>query len=172
MHDNPTDFVLDILIEANRVPAVLTKLIDAYKQSSVNLEFSFSDPSNVPTINGINNSNQSIQKIEVEPAQDWRTEIFYVSQRTLKNAIRNPALALAQVVVSIMMGLLVGLVFYDLRKTTDTGAQDRFGTIFFIIVNQVFSAMSAVEPLLQERPLYLHVNTFPSIHRNSEIFYF
>ncbi|CAF4456405.1 unnamed protein product, partial [Rotaria magnacalcarata] len=105
-----------------------------------------------------NTENQELfqSTIVVEAAQALRTEIFYVSQRTLRNALRNPAMALAQVVVSIMIGFLVGLVFYDLKKTTDPGIQDRLGTIFFIVVNQIFSSMSAIEPLLQERVLFLH----------------
>ncbi|CAM4892032.1 unnamed protein product [Rotaria socialis] len=152
LHDNPTDFVLDILIDAHRTPETLTKLNDAYKQSSMHIDVL------ARAQQEDNTENQELfqSTIVVEAAQALRTEIFYVSQRTLRNALRNPAMALAQVVVSIMIGFLVGLVFYDLKKTTDPGIQDRLGTIFFIVVNQIFSSMSAIEPLLQERVLFLH----------------
>ncbi|CAF4082342.1 unnamed protein product, partial [Rotaria magnacalcarata] len=152
LHDNPTDFVLDILIDANRTPETLAKLNDEYKQSSMHIEVL----ARAQQENNTENQELLQSTIVVEAAQALRTEIFYVSQRTLRNALRNPAMALAQVVVSIMIGFLVGLVFYDLKKTTDPGIQDRLGTIFFIVVNQIFSSMSAIEPLLQERVLFLH----------------
>ncbi|CAF2130654.1 unnamed protein product [Rotaria magnacalcarata] len=155
LHDNPTDFVLDILIDANRTPETLAKLNDEYKQSSMHIEVL----ARAQQENNTENQELLQSTIVVEAAQALRTEIFYVSQRTLRNALRNPAMALAQVVVSIMIGFLVGLVFYDLKKTTDPGIQDRLGTIFFIVVNQIFSSMSAIEPLLQERVLFLHEYT-------------
>ncbi|CAF1318262.1 unnamed protein product [Rotaria sordida] len=58
-------------------------------------------------------------------------EIFYLSQRTLRNAVRNPALALSQTVASIVIGLLVGLLFFDLKKTIEPGVQNRLGAILF-----------------------------------------
>ncbi|CAF4381183.1 unnamed protein product [Rotaria socialis] len=140
LHDNPTDFVLDILIDAHRTPETLTKLNDAYKQSSMHIDVL------ARAQQEDNTENQELfqSTIVVEAAQALRTEIFYVSQRTLRNALRNPAMALAQVVVSIMIGFLVGLVFYDLKKTTDPGIQDRLGTIFFIVVNQIFSTVALI----------------------------
>jgi ATP-binding cassette subfamily G (WHITE) protein 2 len=155
-HENPTDFVLDILIDAGRTPETLARLIDAYEESAMHTDLvALGESRN--SLADIENSERLQRKIEVEAAQSLRTEIFYVSQRTLRNAVRNPAMALAQVTVSIMIGFLVGLVFYDMKKTIDPGVQNRLGTIFFIVVNQVFSTMTAIEPLIQERALFLHV---------------
>ena len=156
MHENPTDFVLDILIDANRTPETLERLIDAYKESTMHADLVALGESRNSLAN-IENSERLQRKIKVEAAQSLGTEIYYVSQRTVRNAVRNPAMALAQVTVSIMIGFLVGLVFYDLKKAIDPGVQNRLGAIFFIVVNQVFSTMTAIEPLLQERALFLHV---------------
>lgn len=156
-YDNPTDFVLDILIDAFRTPDILMKLISAYMDSSMH--------TNAITLAKSerkgSSKEQSIRSqgpMEIEAAQSLGKEIYYVSQRTLRNSLRNPAMALAQAIVSILMGFLVGIVFYDLKNTIDPGIRNRQGTIFFIIVNQIFGTMSAVEPLLQERPLFLHVS--------------
>ncbi|CAF1529787.1 unnamed protein product [Rotaria magnacalcarata] len=154
-HENPTDFVLDILIDASQTPDILAKLKDAYSESArhsdlkMNAEFE----NNIPN-RGYSECFQ--HQVSVEAAQSLGREILYVSQRTLRNSLRNPAMALAQVVVSIMMGFLVGFVFYDLKTTTGHGVNNRLGTIFFIIVNQIFSTMTAIEPLLQERALFFH----------------
>ncbi|CAF4830395.1 unnamed protein product, partial [Rotaria sp. Silwood2] len=82
---------------------------------------------------------------------------FYLSQRTLRNAVRNPALALSQTLASIIIGLLAGLLFYELKKTTEPGVQNRLGAIFFIVISQIFSNLTALEPLIKERVLFIRV---------------
>ena len=118
-------------------------------QQSVRYENSLNETENVHRQQG---------NLKVEAAQSFRTEVFYVSQRALRIALRNPAMTLAQVVVSIMIGLLVGLIFYDLKRTADPDVQNRLGGIFFIVVHQIFSTMTAIETLVEERFLFLHVS--------------
>jgi len=157
-HENPTDFVLDILIDASRTPDMLLRLHDTYKQSAMYADIEES-AEHETSLKNIENADRRQGNIEVEAAQSFQAEIFYVSQRTLRIALRNPAMALAQIVVSTMIGLLVGLVYYDLKKTTDPGVQNLLGAIFFIVVNQIFSTMTAIEPLIEERILFLHVSS-------------
>jgi ATP-binding cassette subfamily G (WHITE) protein 2 len=148
-------------------------LNDAYKQSAMYTDMQeFAQQEN--SLNNTQSTDRSQGSVEVEAAQSFQAEIFYVSQRTLRIALRNPAMALAQIVVSIMIALFIGLVFYDLKKTTDPGVQNRLGAIFFIVVNQIFNTMTAIEPLIQERVLFLHVSSSCStntkcIHRLSGI---
>jgi hypothetical protein len=56
------------------------------------------------------------------------------------------------------MGLLVGLVFNDMEPIVDPGVQNRLGAIFFTVVSQIFSTVTALEPLLKERVLFIHVS--------------
>jgi ATP-binding cassette subfamily G (WHITE) protein 2 len=156
LHENPADFALDILIEANHKPEELQKLHEAYLQSPMH--------TNMTMLSKRHSSVGSIQLFrrmrQGSAAHALGTEFFYVSQRTLRNAIRNPALFLSQVVVAIVMGLLVGLVFFDMEPTTDPGVQNRLGAIFFIVVSQIFSTLTAVEPLIKERVLFIHVSVY------------
>ncbi|UJR14432.1 hypothetical protein I4U23_001429 [Adineta vaga] len=154
LHDNPADFALDVLIDANRKSEDLERLTQAYMQSEVSKK--------VDLI-----SQQDIQDDQLErirrtqkgaAARSLAVEIYYVAQRTLKNALRNPALFLSQIVVAIIIGLLVGLVFHDMKRTIDPGIQNRLGAIFFIVVSQIFSTVTALEPLLKERVLFIHEN--------------
>ncbi|CAM4984542.1 unnamed protein product [Rotaria socialis] len=154
-HENPTDFVLDILIDASQTPTILAKLKYAYNEPA-NHSHLKARPEFENNISNRGHFECFQHQIAVEAAQSLGTELLYVSQRTLRNSLRNPAMAIAQVVVSIMIGFLVGLVFYDLKKTTGHGVHNRLGTIFFIVVNQIFSTMTAIEPLLQERALFFH----------------
>ena len=151
MHDNPADYALDTLIDVVQKPTVLTKLNEEYTLEYTN------DPSKCPSIDG--NIERERRKLKVEAARCWKAELRYLSQRTIRNAIRNPALASAQVLVSIVMGLLVGCVFNDIEKTSPIGVKNRQAAIFLMIVSQIFCNLTAIEPLIQERALFIHVRT-------------
>ena len=155
VYDNPADFVLDLLIDASRDSEELTRLRDAYENSTVSATMKTLLTKQSQPDSGIYDCRQPRRTA----ARSFATETFYVAQRTLRNAIRNPILFLAQILVSIIIGLLIGLVFYDLKKTTEPGAHNRLGAIFFMIVSQIFSAVTAVEPLLKERALFIHVSS-------------
>lgn len=154
MYDNPADFALDSLIDAGRKTGELERLDQAYRSSPMH--------ANVVNMIRERSYNDELEKKRRQEkgaaARSLGAEIFYVAQRTLRSAIRNPQLFLAQNMIAITMGLLVGLVFFDLKRTTTPGIQDRLGTLFFIVMNQIFSSLSSLEPLLQERVLFIHVS--------------
>jgi ATP-binding cassette subfamily G (WHITE) protein 2 len=154
-HDNPADFALDVLIKASKTKASFQKLTKAYIHSPINARMA-------DIIADLDPDDNEIYDIDDERPDEenhsFRTEIFYVAQRTLKNAVRNPQLALSQTVVAVVLGFLVGLVFYDMEGTVDKGVQNRLGAIFFIVVSQIFSTVTALEPLLKERVLFIHVS--------------
>ena len=156
MHDNPADFALDALIDASRKPGELDKLDHAYRTSAMH--------TSVIALADVRLHDDSFEKQRRKQqgvaARSITSEIYYLAQRTLRNIIRSPELLLTQTMVSIIMALLVGLVFFDLKRTTVPGVQNRFGTLFFIIINQVFGALSSLEVLLKERVLFIHVSHF------------
>ena len=75
--------------------------------------------------------------------------------------MRNSALLMWQILVAILLGLLTGLLYYQIPRTIGSGVQNRLGGIFFIVVNQIFSTATALEPFIKERALFIHVNTCP-----------
>ena len=156
MYDNPADFALDALIDASRKPGELEKLDQAYRATPMH--------ANVLAITDKQSPREDLERMHRQErgaaARSMGVEIFYVAQRTLRNSIRSPQLFIAQIMISIVLGLLVGVVFFDLKKTTDPGVRDRLGTLFFIVMNQIFSTLSALEPLLKERVLFIHVSFF------------
>ncbi|CAM4957970.1 unnamed protein product [Rotaria socialis] len=153
-HDNPADFVIDVLIDAKENSDKMEKLKLAYENSSM-CEYVM----NRRKQQFIDESFQiRTGRKSVKLKQFIWKEFYYVCQRTLKNTFRNPSLILSQIVVSIILGLLVGLVFFDLKKTTDPGVQNRLGVIFVIVVTQIFSTLTALEPLIKERALFIHEN--------------
>lgn len=152
-HDNPADFVLDILIESSRDLKELDKLNRLHEQSSIFIE----NKKMIDKLWNESTAKKSHLFAGATAARSVLTEIWYVSRRTLKNTLRDPALFLSQSIVAIILGLLVGLVYFDMKLTVDPGMQNRLGAIFFMVVSQVFSTVTALEPLLKERALFIHV---------------
>jgi ATP-binding cassette subfamily G (WHITE) protein 2 len=140
-HNNPADFVLDILIESS------TKLQSVYLHSKIH--------SNLSEM--ITNENEDHCLFEYDRSSRYFREFYYVAQRTFCHVLRNPALVTSQIVSVIIYGLFTGLIFNKLERTIEPGVYNRFGAIFFIISCQVLGSMSALEPLIKERALFIHV---------------
>ncbi|CAF1634227.1 unnamed protein product [Adineta ricciae] len=141
-HDNPADFALDVIIHCNSRSS--TVLQQAYLKSVM-----YSNTENFML------DDQSFNEIISRSRMD---EFYYVCIRTLRNTIRDPAMAASQIIVATLLALLSGLVFNQMQATVETGVQNRLGAIFFIVVNQIYSTATALEPLVQERALFIHEN--------------
>ena len=151
--DNPADFALDVLHEAAGKPA-MDKLYDAYHRSAI-----YISRRTIP-VHSILEPDLSMLP---RPARLFAPDFFYVAQRTLRNAARNSDLVMWQNAVAVILGVLTGLLFYDLPVTIGHGVQNRLGGIFFIVVGQIFSTSTALESFIKERPLFIHVRlTAPS----------
>ncbi|CAF1570157.1 unnamed protein product [Rotaria magnacalcarata] len=154
-NNNIADIALDVSIEANENDEILKNLCTAYINS----------PMRTNVLDMLTNQNDMISSTsvgnhqhlyEINAARSGIREIFYLSQRTLRVVRRRPTLAFAQISVSVILGLLVGTVFFDLEKTTDPGVSNRLGKCFFLIIAQIFSTMTAIEPFIKERSLFIH----------------
>ncbi|XP_055967275.1 broad substrate specificity ATP-binding cassette transporter ABCG2 [Sorex fumeus] len=82
-------------------------------------------------------------------------QLRWISSRSFKNLLGNPQASIAQIIVTIILGLVVGAIFYDL-KNDPTGIQNRAGVLFFLTTNQCFSSVSAVELFVVEKKLFIH----------------
>jgi ATP-binding cassette subfamily G (WHITE) protein 2 len=146
-HDNPADFALDLLIHCNNQSS--TELQTAYLQSIMHANYE----------NLFINENDH-RLIDEVISRSYIDELYYVCIRTFLNTIRDPAMIASQIIVATLLALLTGLVFNKIQATVETGVQNRLGVIFFVIVNQIFSTATALEPLVQERALFIHVKDF------------
>jgi len=146
--DNPADFALDMLNQVTST-SVLNNLCEKYRHSSTD-----NHTSDALQDNGSNHEIAIIQKID----RSFLSDFFYVSQRTFRNAWRNSALLAWQIAVAIILGLLTGLLYYQIPQTPVLGVENRLGGIFFIVVNQIFSTATALEPFIKERALFIHVS--------------
>ncbi|KAM8928326.1 LOW QUALITY PROTEIN: broad substrate specificity ATP-binding cassette transporter ABCG2-like [Lycaon pictus] len=92
---------------------------------------------------------------EITYATSFCQQLKWISKRSFKNLLGNPQASIAQIIVTVILGLVLGAIFYDL-KNDSTGIQNRSGVLFFLTTNQCFSSVSAVELLVVEKKLFIH----------------
>jgi ATP-binding cassette subfamily G (WHITE) protein 2 len=165
-HDNPADFLLDIS-QGDRLPALRNSSNDntsseAIKPVEIYLNESYLNSIIYANIQNeiateVNRPREALGEFQL-PTKSYLNEIFYVSQRTIRNAFRNPLLTVMQSSMSIVLALLIGLIYYQIRPDLENGVANRRGAIFFIVTNQVFSNLSALELFIKERVLFTHEN--------------
>uniref|UniRef100_A0AAX7V9N8 ABC transporter domain-containing protein n=1 Tax=Astatotilapia calliptera TaxID=8154 RepID=A0AAX7V9N8_ASTCA len=80
------------------------------------------------------------------------TQFRWVLKRTFRNLILNPQTSIAQV---SLCKLVVGALFFNVQNDS-SGIQNRTGALFFIVVNQCFSSLSAAELFIAERKIFIH----------------
>ncbi|CAF1166468.1 unnamed protein product [Adineta steineri] len=154
-NDNPANFLLDILIEANQDgpegEKKLASLIRNYQRTTIyqKIPSEIDEQLREASFNMDNNKNKIGNKSIFK-------ELYYISKRTVINTIRHPLLFLSQIVVAVFVGLLIGLAFFNIPKTVDPGVQNRLGAIFMIVSSKILSTVTAIEPLIKERPLFIH----------------
>ena len=78
-------------------------------------------------------------------------------KRAWLNNARAPAATVAAIGRSVTMALLVGALYAGSRGTaTQTAVADRTGALFFVLVNQAFSAMASLRVFIEERAVFEH----------------
>uniref|UniRef100_A0A674I1W1 ABC transporter domain-containing protein n=1 Tax=Terrapene triunguis TaxID=2587831 RepID=A0A674I1W1_9SAUR len=82
--------------------------------------------------------------------------LYVVSNRNVKNILRNPQTSIGQLLLGTFFSVLVGLIFYQVPATLPEAFQNRLGAFFFLVINQVFGNLSAVELFINERKLFIH----------------
>ncbi|XP_066476933.1 broad substrate specificity ATP-binding cassette transporter ABCG2-like isoform X2 [Tiliqua scincoides] len=95
---------------------------------------------------------------QVTYANGFFTQLYWVSQRSLKNLIRNPQASVAQVLVTVVLALIVGAIFFGVKED-QSGIQNRVGSLFFVTTNQCFSSVSAIELFIRDKKLFVHQYT-------------
>ncbi|NXA12618.1 ABCG2 protein, partial [Sapayoa aenigma] len=92
---------------------------------------------------------------QITYANSFLHQLKWVSRRTFKNLIGNPQASIAQVCVTVLLALVVGVIFFGLEEDY-AGLQNRVGSMFFLTTNQCFSSISAIELFVVEKKIFIH----------------
>uniref|UniRef100_A0AAX7TUE9 ABC transporter domain-containing protein n=1 Tax=Astatotilapia calliptera TaxID=8154 RepID=A0AAX7TUE9_ASTCA len=158
-HNNPADFFLDV-INGDSTAVVLNKsmsksrrgigekLVEEYrncqhfKETKAELERIVQGKKVVTTT----------PFRTITYTTGFLTQFRWVLKRTFRNLILNPQTSIAQV---SLCKLVVGALFFNVQNDS-SGIQNRTGALFFIVVNQCFSSLSAAELFIAERKIFIH----------------
>ncbi|XP_059165208.1 broad substrate specificity ATP-binding cassette transporter ABCG2-like isoform X2 [Physella acuta] len=176
-HNNPPDFFLDVI---NGDPTT-------FKDAGINVvnevESDFETPQSQhdKLVVGFKNSDwnrrlqeesgailkdfeaQVILKGEMHKAVDYATsfgnQVLVVAKRAFINLIRNPQTSILTIATSVVFSIIIGAIYWQLKASAEPSSfKDRSGVIFFLIMNQLFFNMSAVEVFIKERKIFMHEN--------------
>ncbi|NXS02098.1 ABCG2 protein, partial [Oxylabes madagascariensis] len=92
---------------------------------------------------------------QITYANSFLHQLKWVSRRTFKNLIGNPQASIAQILITALLGLIVGAIYFGLEENS-AGIQNRVGAMFFLTTNQCFSSVSAVELFVVEKKIFIH----------------
>jgi len=144
---NPADFMIDLVEEKQQaVPDMAAK----FKES----------PQYAQIRNQLHSQYESSQTKAEDPFEHsqylstWYDQALVLSKRTLLHIVRNPYLLRAQYILYIILGVLIGGIFWHVQNNLQ-GVQDRAGSLFFIIALISFSSLSSVDTFFQDRAIFV-----------------
>ncbi|XP_039701607.1 broad substrate specificity ATP-binding cassette transporter ABCG2 [Pteropus medius] len=172
-YNNPADFFLDV-INGDSSAVVLNKeyedgegketekpskrdkpLIEKLAEFYVISAFFRETKVELNQLSEVQKKNKNVAFKEITYATSFCHQLRWISRRSFKNLLGNPQASIAQIIVTIFLGLVIGAIFYDL-KSDAMGIQNRAGVLFFLTTNQCFSSMSSVELFVVEKKLFIH----------------
>jgi ATP-binding cassette subfamily G (WHITE) protein 2 len=162
-HDNPADFILDVCQGVRNISYPLNDIDKGKDQICQYLHDVFIKSSIYDSISQqiqeANNLSDGPLNKQVELlSRSYLIEMWYVSQRAFRNSFRNSTLMIMQTIVPICLAILVGFLYMNTDNTVENGVKNRLGAIFFIVSNEVFLNLSALELFMKERILFAHEN--------------
>ncbi|KAL2912287.1 FAD-dependent urate hydroxylase [Polyrhizophydium stewartii] len=84
----------------------------------------------------------------------WWTQFRILSGRTFRNLYRNPDLLRTHYVISVVVALICGFLFWKIDNTL-AGFQNRLGVMFFICAVFGFSCLSSMQVFAAERLIFV-----------------
>ncbi|XP_032962527.1 broad substrate specificity ATP-binding cassette transporter ABCG2-like [Rhinolophus ferrumequinum] len=172
-YNNPADFFLDVIngdssaVISNREdedgeaketeePSKRDKpLIEKLAEFYVNSTFFRDTKAELDQLSGVQKKKKSVVFKELTYATSFCHQLKWIAKRSFKNLLGNPQASIAEIIVTIFLGLIIGAIFYDL-KSDPMGIQNRAGVFFFLTNNQCFSSMTSVELFVVEKKLFIH----------------
>ncbi|XP_006143313.1 ATP-binding cassette sub-family G member 2 [Tupaia chinensis] len=170
-YNNPADFFLDVIngdssavvlnreedhdVKETKEPAMGDKpLIEKLAEFYVNSSFYSETKAELDQLSQ-GQKKKSVAFKEIAYATSFCHQLKWISRRSFKNLLGNPQASIAQIIVTVILGLVIGAIFFGLKHDR-TGIQNRAGVLFFLTTNQCFSSVSAVELFVVEKKLFIH----------------
>ncbi|XP_015266319.1 PREDICTED: ATP-binding cassette sub-family G member 2-like [Gekko japonicus] len=170
-YNNPADFLMDIIngdstaAAASRIDfntadlkkpgeaeteSIAEKLAKQYSQSAqcIEMEEELKQLS-------LENKKRKTSYLLIPYSTSFFHQLQWVSKRTFKNLIGNPQNSTAQIFITTVLGIIIGLIFARVKNDV-TGIQNRVGVLFFLTTNQCLNSVTTVELFITEKRIFMH----------------
>ncbi|NXR68830.1 ABCG2 protein, partial [Rhadina sibilatrix] len=172
-YNNPADFFLDVINgdstavamskadESNTAesteerPEYDTTLAEQLAEKYSNSAYYRETKAHLESISSGNKKKAKGLFRQITYANSFLHQLKWVSRRTFKNLIGNPQASIAQLLITALLGLIVGAIYFGLEENS-AGIQNRVGAMFFLTTNQCFSSVSAIELFIVEKKIFIH----------------
>ncbi|BFZ05517.1 hypothetical protein BsWGS_08556 [Bradybaena similaris] len=172
VHNNPPDFFLDVInghekpnadgleTETQEEPSdeehvsQASKLITGFRQSYWNRRLQEEAAAIISKFEsrGLKDG----QHQEVSYATSFLSQVLFVGKRSLKDTVRNPQTSILTIGASLLFAALIIAIFWQVKGDPISAFKDRCGVFFFLVVNQLFFNMAAVDVFIKERRIFIH----------------
>ncbi|XP_048364709.1 broad substrate specificity ATP-binding cassette transporter ABCG2-like [Sphaerodactylus townsendi] len=169
-HNNPADFFMDIIngdstgsssgkidirssdLEETEgeAPSIAEILAKQYSQSAecIKMKEKLKQLS-------LENKNRKTSFNLIPYSTSFFHQLKWVSRRTFKNLIGNPQNSIAQICITTVLGIAIGILFANVENDV-TGIQNRVGVLFFLTTNQCLNSVTTVELFITEKRIFMH----------------
>ncbi|VDL89874.1 unnamed protein product [Schistocephalus solidus] len=155
--DAQTDFELTAEESTHQMNVVTSSLVSEWQDSAefqrVNNELmsphrNSDDPNASETVKAHND--------HVSYSAPFSRQMRVICWRTFLNLIRDPQASIVQTLVYLFFAVSMGVVYFGLDRSLETGLQNRAGLFFFATLQVVFVNIGAIELFLKERAIFIH----------------
>ena len=160
--ENPADFFLDVIAQdelnilACKGNRQIETMADQYHKSLIKRELNQQLDRMVENVAHNRNRNKMFFW-ESTYASNFFWQILVVGHRTLKHMIRSPLEFILSIIISVVFSTIIGGIYFKLTLTQE-GLQNRIGGIFLIVMNQIFSNLSAIDAFMKGKARFIHEN--------------
>ncbi|XP_078418720.1 broad substrate specificity ATP-binding cassette transporter ABCG2 [Cetorhinus maximus] len=174
LFNNPADFFLDIIngdstaVNAHKVidfdpelaldssalkkeTTIADNLAEEYSKSTYHSEMM----SELKKLSQGKVGNSASVSRKITYATSFFHQLKWVTKRSVKNHLRSPQASIAQVLVVLLLGLVLGIIFFGVPDDL-AGIQNRAGAMFFLTNIQCFSSLSIVQLFIIEKKIFIH----------------
>ncbi|ELT89768.1 hypothetical protein CAPTEDRAFT_173115 [Capitella teleta] len=147
------DLVIDIEEDEDAMSLRQKVLVERYKQSKHYLSLQ----EKLLPIEGHEAPSTSVVN-GTQYATSFLRQLGVVGKRTWQNMIRNHHTMMTQLISAVILGLLIGSLYFQVDLSLTSGIQNRAGAFLFIVMNYIFGNMSAVDMFIKDRAIFIHEN--------------
>lgn len=179
-HNNPPDFFMDILHgevaerqsqsqdarerleEPEHILLVGERLVHEWDQSAecerVSKEVTAIANTLQSEAGGTNSPVKNSSVPEVSYSVPFWRQMHQVCWRTSINLLRDPLASIVQTLVYLFFALSMGVVYFQMNTSLESGIQNRAGLFFFATLQVVFVNLGSIELFIKERVIFIHEN--------------